>query len=139
MVALAAAIWAPLALRLVLGIEFLVHGYPKLFKQFKGTADFLAGLGFKPGLFWALVLGVTEFFGGLALLVGFASRLAAGLLMVSMLVATLLKIFKWKVPFAKGNDAGWEWDWLILGGLVALFLLGSGPWSVDQVLGWGWG
>ncbi|MEK6951088.1 MAG: DoxX family protein [Nanoarchaeota archaeon] len=139
MVALAAAIWAPLALRLVLGIEFLVHGYPKLFKQFKGTADFLAGLGFKPGLFWALVLGVTEFFGGLALLAGFASRVAAGLLIVSMLVATLLKIFKWKVPFAKGNDAGWEWDWLILGGLVALFLLGSGPWSVDQVLGWGWG
>ncbi len=139
MVAWAAAVWVPVVLRVVLGIEFLAHGYPKLFKQFKGTADFLAGLGFKPGVFWALVLGVTEFFGGLALLAGFASRVAAGLLIVSMLVATYLKIFKWKVPFAKQNEAGWEWDWLILGGLVALFLLGSGPWSVDQVVGWVWG
>ena len=128
--------WAPLALRLVLGIEFLAHGYPKLFKDFKGTAGFLGGMGFKPGVFWALVLGITEFFGGLAMLVGFGSRIAAGLLMVSMLIALLLKKFKWKVSFLKGSDAGWEWDFIILGGLVALFLLGSGNWSVDQVMGW---
>jgi len=129
---------ASLALRAVLGIEFVVHGFPKL-KNLKGTAEFLASTGFKPGIFWALVLGITEFGGGLALLAGFASRIAAGLLIISMIVATLLKIFKWKIPFAKGNDAGWEWDFIILGGLVALFLLGSGSYSVDQMLGWVWG
>ncbi len=129
---------ASLALRAVLGIEFAVHGYPKL-KNLKGTAEWLASTGFKPGIFWALVLGCTELLGGLALLAGFASRIAAGLLIVSMLVATLFKIFKWKIPFAKGNDAGWEWDFIILGGLVALFLLGSGSYSIDQMLGWVWG
>ena len=84
-----------------------IVGFPKL-KNLKATAGFLASSGFKPGIFWALVLGSTEFFGGLALLAGFASRIAAGFLIISMVVATLLKIFKWKVPFSKGNDAGWE-------------------------------
>ncbi len=123
----------------IIGTEFIVHGYPKLFKDFKGTSGFLASLGFKPGNLWALVLGASEFFGGIALVLGFGTRIAAGLLIVSMAVATLLKIFKWKVPFTKGNDAGWEWDWIILGGLVALFLLGAGALSIDQAMGWMWG
>lgn len=128
--------WAAVALRLVLAATFLVHGYPKLFKNFRSTAGFLADLGFKPGVFWALVLGVTEFFGGAVLLLGFATRLASGLLIISMSVATLLKIFKWKTPFTKGQDAGWEWDLVLLGGLVALFLLGAGALSLDSTLGW---
>ncbi len=127
--------WASVALRLVLGVEFLLHGFPKL-KNLKGTAEWLASQGFKPGIFWAAVLGLTEFFGGIALLAGFATRVAAGLLIISMVVATLLKMTKWKVPFSKGNDAGWEWDFIILGGLVALFLLGAGSYSIDQMLGW---
>lgn len=134
-----ALLWVPVILRLVLGIEFIVHGYPKLFKDFKGTAGFLAGMGFKPGVFWAAVLGITEFFGGIVLLLGAFTRIAAGLLIISMAVATLFKIFKWNVPFTKGNDAGWEWDFIILGALIALFLLGAGTWSVDQAMGWMWG
>ena len=130
--------WAPVALRLVLGAVFVVHGLPKL-KDLKGTAGFLGGLGFKPGMFWALVLGVTEFFGGIAILLGVVSRIASGLLIISMLIATLLKKFKWGVPFTKGHEAGWEWDLVLLGGVIALFILGSGNWSVDQMMGWIWG
>ena len=126
---------ASVALRAVLGPEFIVHGYPKL-KNLATTAGFLASQGFKPGKFWALVLGSTELFGGLAVLVGFASRIAAGLLLIAMTIATLLKIFKWKVPFAKGNEAGWEWDFIIVGALVTLLILGSGTYSIDQVVGW---
>ncbi len=128
--------WAPVALRIALGFVFLAHGYPKLFKDFKGTAGFLAGIGFRPGALWALVLGSAEFFGGLALLLGFASRIAAGLLIISMTVATLLKIFVWKVPFTKGSEAGWEFDASLLAGLIAVFLLGSGTLSLDQLIGW---
>ena len=139
MVEWGAVILVPVVLRLVLGAEFIVHGYPKLFKDFKGTAGFLAGMGFKPGVFWAFVLGISEFFGGIAILAGFVSRIATGLLIISMIVATLLKIFKWKVPFSKSQDAGWEWDALILMGLIALFLLGSGILSIDAGQGWLWG
>ena len=63
--------WAPLALRIVLGAVFIAHGYPKLFKDFAGTSGFLSGLGFKPAVFWACILGGSEFFGGIALLLGF--------------------------------------------------------------------
>ncbi|MBI4151691.1 DoxX family protein [Candidatus Woesearchaeota archaeon] len=125
-----------LILRIILSFVFLVHGFPKLFKDLQGTSGFLSSLGFKPGIFWALILGVTEFFGGLALLVGFVSRVAAGALIISMTVATLLKIFKWKTPFTQQQAPGWEFDFVLLGGLIALFLLGSGSISVDQYFGW---
>ena len=123
--------WAPLVLRIALGAVFIVHGYPKLFKDFKGTAGFLSGIGFKPGVFWALVLGAAEFFGGIAMLIGFLTEIAAGLLTISMTAATLVKIFKWKVPFTKGADAGWEWDLVILAGLIALVILGPGRFAVS--------
>lgn len=127
--------WASLALRVTLGVLFVVHGYPKL-KNLKRTAGWLASEGFKPGLVWALVLGAAEFFGGFALLVGLVSRLAAAALIVSMGVATLVKIFKWKSPFTALDKMGWEFELIILAGLVALFFLGSGALSFDQLLGW---
>jgi len=130
--------WAPLALRLVLGVIFIVHGYPKL-KNVKATAQWLVASGFKPGRFWAFVLGFSEFFGGFALLIGFFSRFAAAALIISMAVATLLKIFKWKTPFTAMDKMGWEFDVLIVAGLIVLFLLGSGALSIDQLLGWRWG
>ena len=62
---------APFILRLVLGIIFIVHGYPKLFKAFGQTAGFFESVGIKPAKFWVVVVGISEFFGGIALLVGF--------------------------------------------------------------------
>lgn len=131
--------WAPLALRVVLASVFIAHGYPKLFKDFAGTSGFLSGLGFKPGAFWAVVLGISEFFGGIALLLGAASRVAVSLLIVSMTVATLTKIIKWKMPFTKSDGQSWEFDLLLVAGLITLFLLGSGNFSVDQMMGWVFG
>ena len=52
-------------LRIVLGVVFVAHGYPKLFKNFSGTAGWFDSIGFRPGKFWALVAGGVEFFGGL--------------------------------------------------------------------------
>lgn len=128
-----------LALRLVLGAIFIVHGYPKL-SNLKQTAGFLGSQGFAPAIFWAFVLSVTEFFGGIALVIGFASRIAAVLLIISMLVALCLHLFKWKTPFTKGKEGiGWEYDLLIIAGLLAVLLLGSGNISVDSVIGWMWG
>lgn len=131
--------WAPLALRVVLASVFIAHGYPKLFKDFAGTSGFLSGLGFKPGAFWAVILGFSEFFGGIALLLGAASRVAVSLLIVSMTVATLTKIIKWKMPFTKSDGQSWEFDLLLVASLITLFLLGSGNFSVDQMMGWVFG
>lgn len=89
----------------------IVHGYPKLFGPQPGPTGFsqyLQKLGVSPPLFWAYVVGCAEFFGGICLLLGFLTRLAALILAIEFVVITFG--IKWSKGFelAKG---GWEWDW----------------------------
>lgn len=124
-----------LALRLTIGPMFMVHGAGKLFGLFGGkglveTGHGFAQMGFQPGVFWAGVVGSSEFFGGLCLLLGFLTQWATLPLMVVMLVA----IFKvhWPAGFF-AQQGGFEYPFVILGGLAALFLLGGGKASVDRL------
>ena len=57
-------------LRVVLGVLFVAHGYPKLFKNFSGVAAWFDSQGIRPAKFWVLVVGGVEFFGGLFLVLG---------------------------------------------------------------------
>ena len=98
--------FAPLILRLVLGVAFVVHGYPKLFNQEArvGFAGWLGSIGIKPGKFWALVVGVVEFFGGLALVLGVYTQIVGLLIVVNLLVAI------WKLKWCKAGytaQGGW--------------------------------
>ena len=84
--------WAPLALRIPIGIIFVAHGAQKLFGWFggyglEGTGQFMASIGLTPGYLMALLAGSAEFFGGLALLFGLLVRPAAAALAFAMLVA----------------------------------------------------
>ncbi len=102
-------------LRSVAGIFFMAHGYPKLFRNFRGTAEFLRSLGFRPALAWALLLGSVEFFVGLLLLIGVWTQVIAALLALVMLVALA------KVKFGKESFVGgWELDFLAFGIALAL-------------------
>ena len=70
------AAWAPLALRVPAGLIFAAHGAQKLFGWFggyglEGTGQWMASQGLNPGYLMALLAGSAEFFGGLALLLGF--------------------------------------------------------------------
>ncbi len=125
---------APVFLRIIVGIIFIVHGYSKLFKDFGEIANWLLSIGFKPCKFWAFILGVTEFFGGLLILVGFVSRIPVSLLIIVMVIANYFKIFKWNTPFTKGSEAGYEYELLILFSLIALFIIGSEALSIDMYL-----
>ena len=80
---------APLLLRLILAPVMIQAGYNKLI-SFENTAAWFGGsLGMPlPELMAALAIG-AEFFGGVLLLVGLATRLIAIPLMVTMLVAAL--------------------------------------------------
>ncbi|WP_394843782.1 DoxX family protein [Pendulispora brunnea] len=83
---------AALVLRLGLGTMFLFHGGPKLLGGPETWARFgaaMAGLGitFAPA-FWGLMAGLSEFGGGLLLLLGWFTRPACVLLTFTMLVAT---------------------------------------------------
>ncbi len=122
--------FAPLILRLVLGVAFVVHGYPKLFNREArvGFAGWLGSMGIRPGVFWALIVGVVEFFGGIALILGIYIQLAALLIVINMLVAT------WKAKWGKVGytaQGGWELDLAYLAMALALIFTGAGAWGID--------
>jgi putative oxidoreductase len=126
------ASWGPDFLRLSVGPTMIVHGYPKLFGPQpgpKGFSQHLQSLGFSSPLVWAYVVGCAEFFGGICLLIGFLTRLAAFILAIEFLVI-ILKV-KWSKGFVL-SKGGWEWDWALLAMLLSLLVTGPGRVAVDR-------
>jgi putative oxidoreductase len=128
--------WAPLALRLPVGIIFVAHGAQKLFGWWggyglAGTGQWLDSIGLAPGVLMALLAGAAEFFGGLALLVGLLVRPAAASLAVAMVVA-IFAVHVDKGLFVANN--GYEFALALLAVSVALVFSGAGRGSLDRVL-----
>lgn len=128
--------WAPLALRIPIGIIFIAHGAQKLFGWFggyglEGTGQFMASIGLNPGYLMALLAGGAEFFGGIALLIGLLVRPAAVVLAFTMVIA----IFS--VHFVNGlfmSNNGYEYALSLLAVSVALAISGAGRASLDNIL-----
>src|SRR5438105_7917345 len=81
-------------LRLVLGVVFFAHGAQKMLGWFggygfTGTMGFFTGVMYIPQLFAFLAI-VAEFFGGLGLILGFLTRIAAFGIFCNMIVALAL-------------------------------------------------
>lgn len=128
--------FAPLILRIVIGIIFLVHGLEK-FGLFGGpglgnVSTFFGSIGIPIAPLMAFVVAVVETLGGLALILGLGTRIASILLSIIMLVA----IFAAKLPQGTGltGPGGFDIDLALLAGLLALLLLGSGPAALEQRL-----
>ena len=117
-----------LALRVALGVIFVYHGYPKLMGDTQRTAQFFASIGLAP--FLVAVVGIVELFGGVLLLLGLFTRVAAALLAGTMAVAI------WKVHLGKGILAVSEYEFaMALGGAaLALATTGAGKASLDYAI-----
>ena len=121
-------------IRVTAGLLLLPHGSQKLFGWFGGkgmqaTAQFFASAGFEPGWFWALLVALTEFVGGLCLALGFLTRPAAAAIAGFMAVAVVQT--HWPNGFF-WTDKGFEYP--LMWGIVALLafvILGGGRYSVD--------
>jgi putative oxidoreductase len=127
-----------LILRLVVGLTMAAHGSQKLFGWFggggiAGTGAFFGSLGYRAPATFALLAGLTEFLGGLALAVGFLVPLAAMGIAVVMLNA--IESVKYQGGFFAGNG-GYEFEFLLLGSSIALATTGPGRFSLDRAIGW---
>lgn len=121
-----------IVLRAVIGVIFLVHGWPKV----TSASELAAGWGNPKMAGFLRFLGVAETAGALALLAGFLTPLAAAGLSIIMLGAIWTKTTSMKTGFSAHQTTGWEFDLMILAGTVTLFFLGAGRFSIDRLL-WG--
>jgi putative oxidoreductase len=133
---------ALLAVRIALAWIFIYYGAAKLFGAFPGdgphgiheTARFMSETAhLHPGKFFAVVGGLTEFGGGLAMALGFCTRLAGLALFGDMVIATIT--VSWSTGLNSiSNPPGYQVN-LAVGALaLAAALAGSGRFSIDAFL-----
>ena len=122
---------AVLILRLSLGFVFVMHGSQKLLGAFggggiAGVTGMLTKLGMEPAHILAWVLSITEFVGGMCLILGFLTRFWAAGLVIDMAVA-VFKVHLVNGFFASKN--GFELPLAL--GVMALVIMLTGPGSVS--------
>lgn len=131
---------AALVLRGVLGFVFIAHGGQKLFGWFggggiHGTTAFFRIVGIPAPDTFAYMVGITEFFGGVLLVVGLLTFVAALGLLIDMAVAiaTVSHAFSFFSQTKVGY--GWELNLALIGLAAALLIMGPGAWSLDAAIG----
>ena len=124
-----------LALRVPVGVILMAHGAQKLFGWFGGygleaTGQWMASIGFNPGLVMALLAGSAEFFGGIALILGVLTRPAA--VVAAFTMAMAMTVHLGNGLFISNN--GYEFALMLLAASLALVFAGAGSFSLDRQL-----
>jgi len=116
-----------LAGRVLLSVIFILAGFAKL-TAISGTAGWFASIGLPAPTVTTVVVGLVELVGGIAVLVGYQTRIAAILLGVFTLAATAIAHTDFadqvQMMFLQKNLA-------IAGGLFVLAAFGAGALSID--------
>ncbi len=120
---------AILLLRLVSGLAFIQHGWPKIQHPFDWMGPEAAIPGFLQGL-----AALAEFGGGLALLVGLLTRLAALGITCTMLVAIFMVHVAQGDPFVNPQGSSYELAAVYLAIMVVFLLRGAGRFSLDALI-----
>ena len=117
-------------LRVSLGVMFVAHGLILKYFTFTlgGTAQFFESIGY-PG-FLAYVVFAAETLGGLALIVGFQTRLVSFALVPILIGATLVHVPNGWVFTSAGG--GWEYPVFLVVAAIVQGLLGSGAFAVSK-------
>jgi putative oxidoreductase len=129
--------WGALILRIVLGVAMIYHGYDKVvpkggfhggnaFSALEHHSHYVASLGLP---YWlGIVSALTEFAGGILILIGLFTRFAAFLISINMLVALAM------VNRHHGYS-GSEYSLALFAIALMLFFYGAGAAAVDRKLG----
>ena len=133
--------YGPTLLRLALGAVFLAHGLQKLLgiwggPGIVGTVHLIQGLGLPYPYPLATLLIVTDVAGGVLLILGWGTLWATMALLVDMGIAV------WKVHYphgfflnwalTPGKGHGFEYNLVLIAGLLCLLFTGPGALSVDE-------
>jgi len=113
--------------RVLLSVMFIMAGLQK-FGSIEGTAGYIGSVGLPAGTLLAWLTAIFETLAGIAILIGFKTRIAAVLLALFCIAASLLFHFNFadqmqSLLFMKNIT--------IAGGFLALYAAGAGALSVD--------
>ncbi len=128
---------ALLLVRLVLGIIFFAHGSQKMLGWFGGhgfhaTMHMFTGMLRIPAVFAFLAI-VAEFLGGIGLILGFLSRIAAFGIVCVMLVA-IFKVHLHNGLLGGPRGAGFEYPLALLVLALLILIKGGGALSIDGAI-----
>jgi putative oxidoreductase len=124
--------WGFLALRIAVGVIFIVHGWPKITGA-RGMAAMMSGGEAKPALVVLFtVQGLVEAGGGVLLILGVLTQLVAIAFMIIMVGAIALKVGKLKTGFMATQTTGWEFDFVLLAANLLLFFTGPGRLAIQN-------
>lgn len=121
--------FAPLVIRVVLGLVFILFAYEKLFSRRMEKVEFFEKIGLKPGRTFVVIFGIVEAIAGAFLIVGFLTQiaaLAAGLISLGALCA--------KLKDKSCLNEHWTYYLLLLAVAVSLLFTGAGAWAFDLPL-----
>jgi putative oxidoreductase len=136
------SLFAPLMIRIPLGLIMMAHGSQKLLGLFGGPGLTGTFRGFEerlhiPPIFTLLAI-IAEFAGGFGILTGFLTRLSAAGVAVVMMVA-IYKVH-WAHGFflnmycTAGRGHGYEYAIALLGMALYLIFAGGGRWCLDRLV-----
>jgi putative oxidoreductase len=130
---------ALVAARVALAWIFIYHGSRRLFGWFDGpgldaSANFFADTAhLHPGMLFAVLGGVIEFGGGIAIALGLFSRLAGAAIFGDMMMAIITVTWSNGIN-ATGTKSGYELNLAL--GVLALMIafFGAGRFSIDALI-----
>ena len=119
--------------RILIAVLFIPAGFGKL-TGFAGTVGYIGSAGLPLPQLGAALAIVVELGLGLALLVGFKTRIAAAVLAVFTLAASFFFHNYWALPADKAmvQQLMFMKNVAITGGLLAFVAFGAGRFSVDR-------
>ena len=132
--------WVAFVLRIALGVVFFAHGAQLALGWFGGPGFKAAVESFKnmgmPSLIAALAI-LAQFLGGLGLLAGFLTRIAAFGIFAVMLGAIFLvhtKVGFFMNWYGQQKGEGFEYHLLAIAMAIALMIAGAGNLSLDKMI-----
>jgi putative oxidoreductase len=122
--------WGMVPIRVAAAVIFVMHGWQKVSVfGIPGTSEMLRYLGIPLPTFFAVVVMTTELVGGLAIGFGVLARFWSVLLAIDMTVAILVAR-----RHAFFTPIGFEFELVLLGGVLTIAALGSGAISLDRLV-----
>ncbi len=121
-----------LVMRIIIGVVFFMHGIMKFNAGITMTAGFFTQAGIPAGLLFAWIVTLIETFGGLALILGVATRMVSLLLIITMIVSIIV-VLHFGAPFISTQVAtGYELNVALIASLIPILIIGPGRYSLAK-------